>query len=60
LPETKVKADSMTDLSVVDRQLMIRPVRSEWFELHELLSKVTDENLYVETSTGEPIRQEVW
>ena len=50
----------MTDLSVIDGQLIIRPVRSERFELHELLSKVTDENLYVETSTGEPIRQEIW
>ena len=57
--EVKVKVGSMVDLSVVAGQLIIRPVRSEPFELHALLAKVTNENLYVEISIGESIGREV-
>ncbi len=58
--ETGVKAGCTVDLSVADGQLVVSPVRSKRFRLHELLSKVTKENLHAEISTGEPTGREAW
>jgi antitoxin MazE len=58
--EAEVEAGSRVDLSVTDGQLVIRPVRSQRFELHALLVGVKEENLHAEISTGEPTGREAW
>jgi antitoxin MazE len=58
--EAGVEVGSRVDLSVTDGQLVIRPVRSQRFELHALLAGVKEENLHAEISTGEPTGREAW
>ncbi len=58
--EAEVEAGSVVDLSVAEGQLVIRPVRSQRFELHALLAGVKEENLHAEISTGEPTGREAW
>jgi antitoxin MazE len=58
--EAEVEAGSRVDLSVTDGQLVIRPVRSQRFELHALLAGVKEENLHAEIPTGEPTGREAW
>ncbi|MCK4356114.1 AbrB/MazE/SpoVT family DNA-binding domain-containing protein [Candidatus Bipolaricaulota bacterium] len=58
--EAEVEMGSRVDLSVTDGQLVIRPVRSQRFELHALLTRVKEENLHEEISTGEPTGREAW
>ena len=58
--EAEVEEGSRVDLSVTDGQLVIRPVRSQRFELQALLAGVKEENLHAEISTGEPTGRETW
>jgi antitoxin MazE len=58
--EAEVEVGSRVDLSVTDGKLVIRPVRSQRFELHSLLVGVKEENLHAEISTGEPTGREAW
>ena len=58
--EVSVEEGSTVDLRVADGQLVIRAVEPPKYELSELLSEVSRENLHAETSTGRPRGREVW
>ena len=58
--EARVEAGSTVDISVVDGQLVIKPVQSSKYELKRLLSKVTKDNVHREISSGGPQGKEAW
>ncbi len=52
--------ESAVDLVVEDGCLVIRPATTPRYELSDLLSRVTDENLHTEISSGPPVGEEAW
>jgi antitoxin MazE len=57
--EAQIEQHTLVDLTVVDGQLVVRPVE-EPPSLQELLAGVTDENLHAELDTGRPVGREQW
>ncbi len=51
--------DSPIEISVVDRHLVIEPVKENAFTLDALLAGVTPENLHDETVFGQPAGREM-
>ena len=58
--EAGLRPDAPVELSVVDGQLVIRPLAEEPLTLEELLRGVTDENRHGEWDTGPAVGKEVW
>ena len=57
--DSGVDTGSLVDLRVVRGKLIATPVRGE-YELEELLSGVSKENLHGEVDSGEAVGREVW
>jgi antitoxin MazE len=58
--EAGLRADTPVELSLVDGQLVVRPLAEEPLTLEELLRGVTDANLHGEWKTGPAVGKEVW
>lgn len=58
--ETKLNSGTEVDLSLEDGRLIITPLAEPSYELTELLSQVTPENLHSEIDAGPSIGSEVW
>ncbi len=58
--EAGVEEGSSVDLSLDGDRLIIRPVRPVSYRLSEMLSRVCEENIHEEISTGEAEGGEVW
>lgn len=54
----QLQAESLIDLRVENGKIIIEPVRTE-YNLAEMLSEITSENLHQEISTGSPVGKEV-
>ena len=57
--ETSVDSDSVVDISSHDGKIIITPYPQKSFSLRQLLSRVTEENLHGEITTGDPAGKEV-
>ena len=55
-----VEEGSSVDMSLVGNRLIIRPVRPVRYRLSERLSRVCEDNIHDEISTGEAEGGEVW
>ena len=58
--EAKLENDSPVDLSMVNGQLLVRPIIKKKQELAQLLAAITEENLHKESETGEAVGKEIW
>lgn len=58
--EVALETDSEVDLSTQDGTIVISPVMQKTVSLRRLLSKVTDENIHGEISTGKVEGKEAW
>ena len=58
--DTQLKNDSVVEVSLVDGQIVIKPVAAQAWSLEQLLSGVTSTNLHHETDTGDAVGNEVW
>lgn len=58
--EAGVEEGSAVDLFLEGDRLVIQPLRNERYQLSELLSKVREDNLHEEISTGDAVGREVW
>ena len=58
--EIGLKQDSPIELSLVNDQLVIKPVAETQLTLEQLLAQVTEDNLHEEIKTGESVGKEVW
>lgn len=58
--ETRVEQGTTVELTVKGESLVVKPLAEPEFELDELLSKITKQNLHGEIDTGKPVGREVW
>lgn len=52
--------DSAVEISLVDGQIIVKPVASQGWSLEQLLAGVTSENIHREIDTGEAAGHEAW
>ena len=58
--DTKLENDSMVDISVVEGQIIVKPlVKPDW-TLDELLAGINQENIHNEIDTGNATGNEIW
>jgi len=58
--EIGLENDVAVDLTLVNGNLLITPLRPPRFTLDELLAGITEQNLHAEIDSGQPIGKEVW
>ncbi len=58
--EAAVEEGCTVDISVGDGKIIVKPVRARTFQLQDLLSEVTRENLHGEVDVGAPQGRESW
>jgi antitoxin MazE len=58
--DAQLKNDSTVEISLVDGQIVIKPVTERRWTLEELLAGVTKKNLHTEIDTGDAVGKEVW
>jgi len=56
----QVQAGTSVDMTVEDGQIVIAPVEKRVYNLAELLSQITPENVHEEIDFGPPRGREVW
>jgi len=55
-----LKDDSAVEISLVDGQIIVKPVSTPSWSLDQLLAGVNSENIHHEIDTGEAVGEEVW
>jgi antitoxin MazE len=58
--DAKLENDSVVEISLVDGQIVIKPVVAPIWSLEQLLSGVNNDNIHHETDTGAAVGNEVW
>jgi antitoxin MazE len=58
--DVQLKNESIVEVSLIDGQIVIKPVASPTWTLEQLLSGVNNANLHHETDTGNAVGNEVW
>jgi len=58
--EAGVEEGSAVDIFLEEDRLVIRPLRTSKYQLSDLLSKVREDNLHEEISTGDAVGSEAW
>lgn len=58
--DAQLDNDSVVEVSLVDGQIVIKPIRSPVWTLEKLLAGINNENIHAETDTGKTIGHEVW
>jgi antitoxin MazE len=58
--DAQLKNDSVVEVSLVDGQIIIKPVSTHALLLEQLLSGVTKNNLHHEIDTGDAVGNEGW
>lgn len=58
--DAQIDNDSVVEVSVVDGQIIIKPVTTPTWTLEELLAGVTPANMHHEIDMGPAVGNEVW
>jgi antitoxin MazE len=58
--EISLEKDSIIELSLIDKHIIIKPVNAVKYSLKQLLSGVNDKNIHSETDTGEVCGNEIF
>lgn len=58
--DAQLDSDSVVEISLVDGQLVIKPVTTPTWTLEQLLAGVNDNNIHHETDTNSVVGNEVW
>lgn len=58
--DARLENDSVVEVSLVDGQIVIKPIVAPTWTLEQLLSGVNTDNLHHETDTGNAVGNEVW
>jgi antitoxin MazE len=58
--DAQLENDSVVEVSLVDGQIVIKPIVAPAWTLEQLLSGVNDNNLHHETDTGNAVGNEIW
>ena len=58
--DAQLKDDSLVEMSLVDGEIVIKPVTERSWTLEQLLAGVTKNNLHAEIETGDAVGREAW
>lgn len=58
--DAQLENDSVVEVSLVDGQIVIKPIVAPHWSLEQLLSGVNSNNIHHETDTGDAVGHEVW
>jgi antitoxin MazE len=58
--DVQLENDSIVEVSLVDGQIVIKPVITPNWTLDQLLEGVNSENMHQETDTGHATGNEIW
>lgn len=58
--DAQLENDSVVEVSLVNGQIVIKPIQSPTWTLEKLLAGINNENIHHETDTGNAIGNEVW
>ena len=58
--DVQLENDSVVEVSLVDGQIVIKPVAATNWTLEQLLAGVNNSNIHHETDTGDAVGNEVW
>jgi antitoxin MazE len=58
--DAQLENNSVVEVSLVDGQIVIKPVAAPTWTLEQLLSGVSSSNIHHETDTGDAIGNEIW
>ena len=58
--DAQIENDSFVEISLVEGQLIVKPVAMSKWTLEQLLAGVTKDNIHHEMDTGAPLGNEVW
>lgn len=58
--DTKLENDSMVEISVIEGQIIVKPLFKPEWTLEELLAGINQENIHNEIDTGNATGNEVW
>ncbi len=60
MKSVEIDIDQMVDLHGEDGRIVIEPIRFGEYNLQELLSRITPDNLPDAVDTGLPVGKEIW
>ena len=58
--DAQLENNSVVEVSLVDGQIVIKPVTAPNWKLDQLLAGVNSNNVHGETDTGEAVGGEIW
>ena len=58
--DAQIENNSEVELSLVNGQIVIKPVPKQEWTLEQLLAGITSENTHEEVDTGDAVGKEVW
>ena len=58
--DAQLENDSVVEVSLVDGQIVIKPIAARNWSLEQLLSGVNSNNIHHETDIGNAVGNEVW
>jgi len=58
--DAQLENDSIVEISVVDGQIIVKPVSAPSWSLEELLAGINKKNIHQEIDTGLAMGNEVW
>jgi len=58
--DAQLEKDSIVEISVVDGQIIVKPVSAPSWSLEELLAGINKKNIHHEIDTGLAMGNEVW
>jgi antitoxin MazE len=58
--DARLENDSLVEMSVVDGQIVVKPVAQPVWTLEDLLAGVNSGNIHGEVDTGSPAGKEIW
>lgn len=58
--EASLEEGSAVDLSIENKSLVVKALPKKQFDLTQLVSAISDDNLHEEVATGEAVGRESW
>ncbi|MBU4224445.1 MAG: AbrB/MazE/SpoVT family DNA-binding domain-containing protein [Chloroflexi bacterium] len=58
--DVQLENDSVVEISLIDGQIVIKPVVAPNWTLEQLLAGVNNSNIHHETDTGNAVGNEIW
>jgi antitoxin MazE len=58
--EVRIEKDSVIELTLIDNQIIVKPIDAPKYSLKQLLSGVSANNIHSEIDMGEACGNEIW